>query len=38
MITKVSFVAMMAGLLLLGISAMAEDDGFTADDAKNFCR
>jgi len=36
MITKVSFVAMVAGLLLFGISAMAEDDGFTADDAKNF--
>jgi Zn/Cd-binding protein ZinT len=35
-IGNVSFVAMMAGLLLLGVSAMAEDDGFTVDDAKNF--
>jgi Zn/Cd-binding protein ZinT len=35
-IGNVSFVAMMAGLLLLGGSAMAEDDGFTVDDAKNF--
>jgi len=35
-IGSVSFVAMMAGLLLLGASAMAEDGGFTVDDAKNF--
>lgn len=35
-IRAVSFVAMMAGLLFLGSPAMAEDDGFTVDDAKNF--
>ncbi|MDD3710860.1 MAG: ZinT/AdcA family metal-binding protein [Methanothrix sp.] len=35
-IGSVSFVVMMAGLLLLGASAMAEDGGFAVDDAKNF--
>jgi Zn/Cd-binding protein ZinT len=35
-IRAVSFVAMMAGLLFLGSPVMAEDDGFTVDDAKNF--
>lgn len=35
-VSAVSFVAMMAGLLLLGASAMADDGGFTVDDARNF--
>lgn len=35
-IEAVGFVAMMAGLLLLGPSVMAEDGGFTADDARSF--